>query len=67
MIGVIQNGKLAAFGPKNEILKGAAPPEAGNEFRTTGKNCSTYDREGPGMMIDVKGTDKAAKPAARFV
>ena len=32
LIGVVQNGKMVAFGPKNEILKGAVPPEAGNEF-----------------------------------
>jgi ATP-binding cassette subfamily C protein len=31
LIGVIQNGKLMAFGPKNEILKVATPPRAGNE------------------------------------
>lgn len=27
LVGVIQNGKLAAFGPKSEILKGASPAQ----------------------------------------
>lgn len=31
LVAVVQNGKMTAFGPKNEILKTPVPPEANNQ------------------------------------